>query len=137
MTQANNQWRETTTDCNHCGGIILQRLAQGGTITADRGYYRCAQCGCEWARDWELIKAGDGRQCQVLREQMEAQEVFAELRELPNWFTPRVWLYLIGGLLLFALLARFGVIAALSRLAFPLLLISVIIALIWYVFRQR
>jgi hypothetical protein len=137
MTQVNKQWRETTQDCNHCGGIILQRLASGGALTADHGYYRCAQCGCEWARDWELIKAGDTPHCQALRDQLQAEQVLAELKEMPHWFTRRVWLYLIGGLLLFVILARFGVTALLARLAIPLLLLALLVGLIWYWFRRK
>jgi hypothetical protein len=137
MTQAEERWRETTQDCNHCGGIILQRTAHSSAFNFDFSYYRCAQCGCEWEEGWILLKAGHGPQCQALGEQLQAEQVLAELKELPYLFSGRTWLYLLGGLLLFVVLARFGVIALLGRLALPLLLIGLIIGLIWLAFRQR
>jgi len=137
MTQAKNQWRETTQDCNHCGGIILQRLTRSESFMPDFSHYRCAQCGCEWEDDWLLIKAGHGPHCQALGEQLQAEQVLAELKELPYLFSGRTWLYLLGGLLLFVILARFGVVALLGRLALPLLLLALIGALIWLAFRQR
>jgi hypothetical protein len=137
MTRQDSLWRETNQDCDHCGGIIMQRLASGGTLTADRGYYRCAQCGCEWSKEWRLLHVGQTAACQALGDQLQAEEVLSELKELPSWLSGRGWLYLGGALLLFIILARFGATAALIRLALPLLFVALIVGLIWYAFLRR
>jgi hypothetical protein len=121
-------------DCDHCGGEILvsRKVTQGRPV---HGYYVCQKCGCEWTLKGDVLHIGVGPNCQASqRERMGGSGLkLPEMGEISVW--RRVAL-IVGGIILFLVLLRFGGFM-LFRFLLPILVIGFLIYLVFRLGREQ
>lgn len=121
-------------DCDHCGGEILisRALTTGRPLL---GYYLCKNCGCEWTLKGDVIHIGTGQDCKA----SQRKRMGGGALHLPQLSDISIWqraALIIGGLILFLVLLRFGGLM-LFRLLLPLLVIGLLIYLVFKLGREQ
>ena len=128
------QLEDSGYDCDHCGGEILlnREMTPGRPV---HGYYQCRRCGCEWTLKGDVLHIGSGRHCKASqRKRMGGGGV-----QLPEIFEVSVWrrtALIIGGVLLFLILLRFGGLM-LFRFLLPVIVIGFLIYLVFKMGRDQ
>lgn len=128
VIKTSTTWEDTGYDCDHCGGRILKRLDRE-TGQPDRACFQCEACSCQWTLDRRPLRVGTKANCRVAQRDREAEG------ETPAAPYARWLLWALGALVLFVLL-RFGG-ATLVRLALPVVLLGVLIAVVVRVGKQQ
>ena len=131
--QKTNQ-EDSGYDCDHCGGEILinRELTPGRPA---QGYYQCRGCGCEWTLKGDVLHIGTGQGCKrAKRDRMGGGGL-----QLPAISEISVWrraALIIGGVILFLVLLRFGGLM-LFRFLLPLFVIGVLVYLVFKMGREQ
>lgn len=121
-------------DCDHCGGEILINR----TVTSGRpvhGYYVCQSCGCEWTLKGDVLHIGTSSGCKAAQRNRMGGDGFQipEISEISVW---RRAALIIGGMILFLVLLRFGGLM-LFRFLLPLFVIGFLIYLVFKLGREQ
>lgn len=121
-------------DCDHCGGeILLSREISRGRPAS--GYYQCRSCGCEWTLKGDVLHIGTEPGCKTAqRDRMGGGGLqLPEISEISIW---RRAALIIGGVILFLVLLRFGGLM-LFRFLLPLFVIGLLVYLVFKMGREQ
>ncbi len=131
--QKTNQ-EDSGYDCDHCGGEILLRREMSPGRPA-QGYYQCRSCGCEWTLKGDVLHVGTGRGCKTAQRNRMGGGGFQlpELSEISVWRRAAI---IIGGVILFLVLLRFGGLM-LFRFLLPVIVIGFLIYLVFKLGREQ
>jgi hypothetical protein len=111
MIETHTSWKETSHDCQYCGGIILQRtdFEDGQKV---RACLQCRDCGTQWSLHGSVLRLGRRRPAP----RPEPQRLV-----LPRWLP-----YAGGALVLVWVLMLTGLIGLVARLLIPLLILGLL-----------
>ncbi|MFO7683575.1 MAG: hypothetical protein R6X34_26375 [Chloroflexota bacterium] len=121
-------------DCDHCGGEIYISQEKG-TGRPVEGYYVCRRCGCAWTLKGAVLQIGADRECQNAQKKRitEGTMTLPELSEMSGW---KRLLLIVGGVILFLVLLRFGGLM-LFRFLLPLIVLGILGYLIYKFGREQ
>ena len=121
-------------DCDHCGGeiLVVRDMVSGRPM---QGYYRCQSCGCEWTLKGDVLHIGTRRGCKASQRKRMGGGGFQlpEISEISVW---RRAALIIGGVILFLVLLRFGGLM-LFRFLLPVIVIGFLIYLVFKMGREQ
>ncbi len=117
MIEIETTWKDTGYDCDHCGGLVLQRTdVEAGQ--PKRVCYQCKMCGCQWHINGDVLRIGSGANCrQAQRARMG--EKTADDRMARRF----VWVLALVALLLIVRFGGFMALRLLIPLAFAVLIL--------------
>ncbi len=126
MIETSTDWEDSGFDCDHCGGELLKRIDHE-TGRPDFISYQCAECGCQWGVEGDLLRLGKGTYCKAAKRERNKQQETSGMPDLPvdlnQWaglLSKSLWILLaviagvimlrFGGMIVFRLLLPFAVV---------------------------
>ena len=122
MIQTRTTWDDSGRDCDHCGGMILQRTDYE-TRQPPRVRYQCEECGCLWSKEGVLQRSGRLSQCPAAVDNRYSNPFL----NIPERYWQIFFWGLIISLVLFFIVRFFG-----PALVFQLIFLTIVGALIYY-----
>ncbi len=121
MIETRTTWEDSGYDCDHCGGVISKRTDYE-TGQPEQVCFQCKQCGCQWKPNGDVLRVGNGPDCQSAQRERAGTD--------PGEFFLSRRVLIIAGIILIAVIIRFGgfsVLFSLSRLLLPIALVAIVV----------